>query len=148
MNLSPHFNLEEFVCSETAARHGIDNTPGEKEIANLRRLVETLEQVRDLLGKPIVVSSGFRCLAVNSLVGSKPTSQHVLGCAADIKVPGMTPDQVVRSIIVSNIEFDQCIKEFASTGGGWTHISVPNTSDTKARKMALVIDQQGTRIFA
>ena len=81
---------------------------------------------------------------MNDAIGSKDTSQHRLGCAADIRVPGMTPDQVVRKIIASGINFDQVIREFDA----WTHISVPNTESTPARKQALIIDKAGTRLFA
>ena len=95
-------------------------------------------------GKPIMISSGFRNKQVNDSVGSKDTSQHRIGCAADFKVPGMTPDEVVRKIIASGIGYDQVISEF----GRWTHISVPNNPTDKARRQALIIDKQGTRVYA
>ena len=99
--------------------------------------------------RPIMINSAFRSKAVNDAVGSKDTSQHRLGCAADFKVPGMTPDQVVRKIIASGIEYDQILREFSDPikGGGWTHISIPNTIDTAPRKQALIIDGFGTRQF-
>jgi hypothetical protein len=81
---------------------------------------------------------------VNDSVGSKDSSQHRIGCAADIRVPGMTPKQVVEAIIASDIGYDQIIEEFSS----WTHLSVPNTIETKPRKQALIIDKAGTRIFS
>ena len=149
IHLTPNFTLAELTHSETADRLGIDNTPGAAETENLARLADLLEQVRALLRKPVIVSSGFRSLPVNRAIGSKDTSQHTKGCAADIKVPGMTPDQVVRAILASGITFDQCIREFAKpNGSGWTHISVPNTTSTPPRRMALIIDEQGTRAFA
>jgi hypothetical protein len=80
---------------------------------------------------------------VNDSVGSRDTSQHRIGCAADIRVPGMTPKQVVEACIEANIGYDQIIEEF----GSWTHISVPNTAATAPRRQALVIDRQGTRPF-
>jgi hypothetical protein len=143
MQVTPHFSLEELTASETAARHGWDNTPGPTELANLKRLADLLEQVRALLGKPVLVNSAYRSKRVNDAVGSKDTSQHRIGCAADIRVPGMTPDQVVRKIIASGINFDQVIREFDA----WTHISVPNTESTPARKQALIIDRNGARKF-
>ena len=91
-----------------------------------------------------MVNSGFRSLQVNAAVGSKPTSQHCLGCAADIRVPGMTPDEVVRAIRESDIQYDQLIREFDS----WTHISVPNTIKDTSRNQALIIDKAGTRAYA
>lgn len=104
-----------------------------------------MEQVKVVLGgKPIIVNSAFRCKLVNDAVGSKDSSQHRIGCAADIRVPGMTPDQVVKAVIASGLHFDQIIREFDR----WTHISVPNTPDTAARRQALIIDKAGTRPYA
>ena len=142
MILTPHFTLEEL----TATQHRtLDNTPNSSEINNLRRLAEMLEEVKTLLdGKPIMINSGFRSKAVNDAVGSKDSSQHRVGCAADIRVPGLTPDQVVKAIIGSPIAFDQIIREFDS----WTHISVPNNPSGTPRKQALIIDKQGTRVYS
>jgi zinc D-Ala-D-Ala carboxypeptidase len=148
-HLTPNFTLAELTHSETAERLGLDNQPDAGQLANLTRLADMLEQVRALLRKPIIVTSALRTLPVNRVIGSKDTSQHTKGCAADIKVPGMTPDQVVRAIVASGLSFDQVIREFAKpNGSGWTHLSIPNTTDTSPRRMALIIDDQGTRAFA
>lgn len=145
MNLTPHFTLEELTASETAERNGWDNSPNDTELANLTRLADFLEQVKVVLdGKPIMISSGLRTKKVNDAVGSKDSSQHRTGCACDFRVPGMTPDEVVRKIMASGISFDQVIREFDR----WTHISIPNTDDTSPRKQALIIDKAGTRPFA
>lgn len=145
MHLTPHFTLDELTASETAARNGWDNTPNDQELANLVRLADFLEQVKVVLGgKPIMVNSAFRSKKVNDAVGSRDTSQHRLGCAADFKVPGMTPDEVVRKIVASGIGYDQVIREFDR----WTHISVPNSENTSPRKQALIIDKAGARQFA
>ena len=142
MNLSEHFTLEELTAT---SHRQFDNTPNATEIANLTRLAATLEQVKTLLGgKPVMINSGFRSKQVNDSVGSKDTSQHRIGCAADIRVPGMTPNEVVKAIIASDIGYDQLIREFDS----WTHISVPNTLSTAPRKQALIIDKAGTRIYS
>jgi zinc D-Ala-D-Ala carboxypeptidase len=143
MNLSPNFTLDELTASQTAARKGLDNTPNATEVANLVRVAALLEEVRALLKKPILVNSGFRSKQVNDAVGSRDTSQHRIGCAADIRVPGMTPREVVEACIAANIGYDQIIEEF----GSWTHISVPNTASTAPRRQALTIDRQGTRPF-
>jgi uncharacterized protein YcbK (DUF882 family) len=143
MNLSPNFTLQELTVSEIAARRGLDNTPNAIEVANLVRVAELLEQVRALLGKPILVNSAFRSKQVNDAVGSRDTSQHRLGCAADIRVPGLTPKQVVQACIDANLPFDQVIEEF----GSWTHISVPNTQEQQPRRQALIIDKSGTRPY-
>jgi len=76
-------------------------------------------------------------------VGSEDTSQHRLGCAADIRVPGMTPNRVVQACIDGGIPFDQIIEEFSS----WTHIGVPNTKEQQPRRQALIIDRNGTRPY-
>jgi putative chitinase len=142
MNLTDHFTLEELTHTD---HRTLDNTPNETEQANIQRLAEFLEAVKTLLGgKPIMVNSAFRSKAVNDAVGSKDTSQHRIGCAADIRVPGMTPDQVVRAIIASDLGFDQVIREFDR----WTHVSIPNTPEAKPRKQKLIIDKAGTRAFA
>lgn len=143
MNLSEHFTLDELTVSENADRLGLDNIPTNEALLNLRRLAMLLEQVRNVLGKPIKINSAYRSPAVNRAAGGKETSQHCLGCAADIRVNGMTPDQVVRAIIAAKLPFDQVIREFDR----WTHISIPNTADGKRRNMALIIDKKGTRPF-
>jgi len=140
--LSPHFSLEELTVTD---HREFTNEPNDLEKNNLKRLAELLEQVKRLLGdKPIMVNSAFRSKQVNDAVGSKDTSQHRIGCAADIRVPGMTPNEVVKAVIASNIPYDQIIREFDR----WTHISVPNEPNGKPRRQALIIDKQGTRIYS
>jgi hypothetical protein len=140
--LSVHFTLEELTHTD---HREFDNTPNSQETANLIRLAGLLEDVKLLLGnKPIMVNSAFRSKQVNDAVGSKDTSQHRIGCAADIRVPNMTPDEVVRAVIASDLPFDQIIREFDR----WTHISVPSNPSDKARRQALIIDKNGTRPFA
>jgi len=139
--MTEHFTLEELTHTD---HRTLDNTPNETELANIQRLAEFLEELKTVLGgKPIMVNSAFRSKAVNDAVGSKDTSQHRIGCAADIRVPAMTPDQVVRAVIASGIGYDQVIREFDR----WTHISIPNQEDGTPRKQALIIDKQGTRLF-
>jgi len=142
MNLSNHFTLEELTHTD---HREFSNEPNESETENLKRLAAFLEQVKTVLGgKPIMVNSAFRSKEVNDAVGSKDTSQHRIGCAADIRVPGMTPDEVVKAVIASGLDYDQIIREFDR----WTHISVPNKKDTPARKQALIIDKTGTRAYS
>jgi len=138
MNLTEHFTLEELTAT---SHRQFDNTPNDAEMANLVLLAEFLEQVKAALdGKPVMINSAFRSKQVNDSVGSKDTSQHRTGCAADFKVPGMTPDAVVRAIIAAGLSYDQIIREFDA----WTHISISD----KPRRQALIIDRQGTRPFA
>jgi len=146
VKLTEHFSLEELTHTD---HREYDNTPNDAELENLKRLAEFLEEVKQTLGgRPIMVNSAFRSKQVNDAVGSKDSSQHRIGCAVDIRVPELTPDQVVRAVIASSLAYDQVIREFASpTGGGWTHLSIPNTPEMKPRKQALIIDKQGTRPF-
>ena len=142
IRISEHFTLEELIASDIAKKHSIDNTPSESVITNLNRLAVLLENVRTLIKKPIRINSAYRSPEVNALLGSKPTSQHCVGCAADIRVDGMTPDEIVRIIKDSSIVFDQLIREFDS----WVHISIPNEGKI-ARKNVLIIDRDGTRTY-
>jgi len=142
MNLSPNFTLEELTHTD---HRELSNEPNESETANLKRLADFLEQVKTVLGgKPIMVNSAFRSKAVNDAVGSKDSSQHRMACAADIRVPGMTPDEVVRALIAAGIGYDQIIREFDR----WTHISITNQVGQIPRRQALIIDKAGTRLFA
>ena len=139
--MTPHFTLAELTVTD---HRTLDNTPDPIALANLQRLAEFLERVREVLGgKPVMVNSAFRSKAVNDAVGSSDRSQHRLGCAADIRVPGMSPDAVVKAVMASGLAYDQLIKEFDS----WTHISIPNAPDAYARKMVFIIDKTGTRLF-
>ena len=141
MNLTENFLLEELTHTD---HREFDNTPNDVELSNLTRLAEFLEQVRTLLGKPIFINSAFRSKLVNDAVGSKDTSQHRIGCAADLRVVGMTPNEVVKAIIASDLNFDQIIREFDR----WTHISIPNSIHNLPRKQALIIDKKGTRLYS
>ena len=142
MNLTEHFTLEELTTTD---HREFNNEPNPNETANLVRLANLLEQVKAAIGgKPVMVNSAFRSKQVNDAVGSKDTSQHRIGCAADIRVPGMTPDQVVKAVIAAKLPFDQLIREFDR----WTHISIPNDPKGKARGQTLIIDKAGTRPYA
>lgn len=122
MQLSEHFTLDEFTVSQTAARANIPNIPTESDIACMKGLcINVLEPIRIYTGKPIILSSGFRSQAVNSLVGGSKTSAHLFGCAADINSPGMAAIDLAKLIIKLNLPFDQLIVEF----GQWVHVGVP-----------------------
>jgi len=150
VKLSPHFTLKEFIKSDTAERLGIDNTPNQDIVDNLKILAKGLEDVRQLLDKPIYISSGYRSLELNNLLKSKPTSQHCQGLAADFRADGYgTPDDIVYSIVNSSINYDQLIMEFVKPDvpySGWVHISFCKNSND-ARKQALMIDSNGVTIY-
>jgi len=137
MNLSSHFTLAELTITD---HRQFDNTPTQIEISNLQRLAQFLEIVKATLsGKPVIITSGYRSKAVNDAVGSKDTSHHRLGLAADFRVPGMTPDAVVKVLL--KLPYQQIIREFDA----WTHISIPQTG--VPRKQALIIDKLGVRPY-
>ena len=139
--LTPHFTLEELTYTD---HRQYDNTPNEQELENLKRLAEFLEEVKAALGgKPVMVNSAFRSKQVNDAVGSKDTSQHRIGCAVDIRVPQLTPDEVVKTIVAAGLPYDQLIREFDR----WTHISIPNRPNMDPRRQVLIIDKQGTRLY-
>lgn len=154
-NLTPNFTLEELTHTD---HRELDNTPTTSEkcvidgkdvivnaYENLPRLANFLEQVKVILGgKPIMVNSAFRSEAVNTAVGSKNTSDHRRGCAADIRVPGMTPDEVTKAIIASDLPYQQVIREFDR----WTHVAITTNESDVPKKSKLIIDKQGTRAYA
>jgi len=140
--LTEHFSLEELTVTD---HREFDNTPSAFERANLVRLAGLLERVKTALGGvPVMVNSAYRSKKVNDAVGSKDTSQHRLGCAADIRVPSLTPDQVVKAIMAAKLPYDQLIRELDR----WTHISIPNTLNGAPRGQVLIIDKAGTRPYA
>jgi len=142
MNLTQHFTLEELTHTD---HREFDNTPNETELENLKRLAAFLEEVKSVLGgRPVMVNSAFRSKQVNDAVGSRDSSQHRIGCAVDIRIPELTPDQVVQAIKASDLPYDQLIREFDR----WTHISIPNIAGGEPRKQVLIIDKQGTRNYA
>ena len=144
MKLTKNFSLEELTASGTATRLKINNTPNDTQLQNLRRLAELLQQVRDHFNAPVFINSGFRNKALNDACGSSDKSQHLLGCAADIRISGISPRQGVHAIIKSGIPFDQIICEFDS----WIHISVSNDPQDPPRQNAVTIDKTGVRMFA
>lgn len=119
MELSQHFTLKELTHSNTAIRKGIDNTPSQEVINNLKELcVNVLEPLRQKLGKPLRVTSGYRSPKLNRLIGGAKKSQHIEGKAADIQVDGMSTEELFQ-LAIATVPFDQAIQEFDS----WLHIS-------------------------
>ena len=142
---SPNFSMDELTHSDTAARHGIDNTPNDNEKENLYKLAMEMEDVRELLNnKPIFISSGYRCLALNELLGSKKTSSHIKGLAVDFTCRQFgTPNEIVFALINSDIPYDQVILEF----NRWVHLSFCEDEKTP-RRQALVINKEGAMIYS
>jgi len=140
MNLSANFNLKEMTKSDTATRLGLDNTPGEVEIENLRLLCEkVLQPVRDHFGKSVTVNSGFRSPESNAAVNGSKTSDHCKGQAADIEIPGV-PNAELAQWIMDNCDYTQLILEFYTQGipdSGWVHVSY-NPNNLKNQELTAV----------
>ena len=136
--LTPHFRLSEFTRSATAQARGIDNTPTEEIVSNLRHLCENvLEPLRQHFGQPVVISSGYRCPTLNRAVGGAKTSQHMTGEAADIRVPDNATGMKWFAWMMEHLEFDQLIKERATRASPtfWIHVSLK--ADGKQRQHVL-----------
>ena len=148
MNLTTNFSLAEMVKSETALRHDMDNTPGEAEIENLKRLAEkVLQPVRDHYGKGVKVNSGYRHPEVNAKVGGSKTSDHCKGQAADIEIPGV-PNAELAKWIAENLDFTQVILEFYTQGipdSGWVHVSYDPANLKKQTLTA--VKQNGKTVY-
>lgn len=125
IQLSPHFKLSEFVKSSTASARGIDNTPDEKQIANLKRLCqEVLEPLRQHFGVPITIGSGFRCPKLNAAVGGVKNSNHLTGCAADLHLPNNEVGREWFRWLMDNTHFDELIWETSDRKRYWIHIAL------------------------
>ena len=147
--LTPHFSLSEFTRSQVAARKGIDNSPDDYAWRNLIRLAQSLENVRERLGgKPIRISSGYRCPELNAAIGGSKTSAHQKGLAADFEVPGLTNKEVFLRLY-RKASYDQLIGEYLSAddgSAGWIHLGIaPGGS---LRDEAWVILADGRRLYA
>jgi zinc D-Ala-D-Ala carboxypeptidase len=139
--LSTHFSLEELIATQ---HRGIDNTPPADVVTRLARTAQGLEAVRTRLGVPVIISSGYRCPALNHAVGGQPSSQHLVGEAADFIAPQFGPPATVVSALVDcrDVDFDQLIEEHGA-GVSWVHVSF--VSDRAPRRQVLMIDASGTR---
>ena len=126
--MSKNFSYDEMVYSATAERLKLNNTPNEKEVAELQKLVtEILQPIRDKWGYPIIVTSGFRSEAVNKAVGGVKNSQHRLGQAADLKIGSKAQNKALFNFILDmvnkgEIKVGQLIDEY---GYSWIHVSLP-----------------------
>lgn len=140
MQLTNNFSLKELTVSETATRKGLDNTPNETVIANLKLLAENiLQPIREHYGKSVKVNSGYRSPEVNASVGGSKTSDHCKGQAADIEINGIANGDLAK-YIVDNFKFTQVILEFYTQGvpdSGWVHVSYDHT-DLKCQALTAV----------
>jgi zinc D-Ala-D-Ala carboxypeptidase len=134
MKLSKNFTLNELTKSQEATRLGIDNTPDEEYILNLKLLCENiLQPIRDFYGMPLSVSSGYRSPELCEAIGSSRTSQHTRGQAADFEIFGVA-NKNLADFVVKNLDYDQCILEFWNENepnSGWVHCSYNSSGNRK-----------------
>lgn len=146
--LSKNFSLAELTYSSTAVNKGIDNTPSADIIANMQILVDNvLQPLREQLGKPLKINSGYRSPAVNTAVGGSATSDHCKGQAADIEIAGMANGDLAE-YIKDNFKFTQLILEFYTQGlpnSGWVHVSY-NPDNLKCQVLTAV-KQNGKTVY-
>ena len=141
MELTKNFSLEEMLRSDTAKRCGITNKPKAEEetevVENLKALcVEVLQPLRDFLGKPVVISSGYRCRELNEKVGGVSNSQHLTGEAADIRVKDRHELIEIMRFIMDETVFDQLIREKSATGE-WVHVSYKRNGNNRQQVFKL-----------
>lgn len=140
--MTPHFSLEEFTASDTAARLGIDNSLPDELRDNAMKTLQMMERIRLHINAPISITSGYRCEALNRAIGSKPGSDHTLAFAVDFKASRAgTPAQIAKSLalVFDMLNIGQLILEF----GSWVHVS--SCYPTKAINRIITIDKNGTR---
>ena len=147
MKLSANFSVGELTRSQTATRKGIDNSPNDEQLANLRALCENvLQPIRDHFGKPVRISSGLRVPELNTAIGGSTTSDHCKGMAADIEIPGVDNKELAEWI-GENLEFRQLILEYydGTPDSGWVHVSY-NHDDNK-QQVLTATKQNGKTVY-
>lgn len=143
--LTPNFTLSELTVSQTAARRGLNNTPGPVQTSNLKLLcVNALQPLRDKLGRPVIVTSGYRSPAVNTAIGGARNSAHMSGLAADIHVPGMSFAELMKRIHTMGLPVDQVIDEF----GSWVHVAVAPKGQIPRREYLIARYQNGRTVYS
>lgn len=135
--MSEHFTLEEMYSSATAKKYNIDNTPSAAIQKNLMALVtEILEPLRNAYGKPIIITSGYRCPKLNTKVNGSKTSAHMSGFAADTKAKDMKEYQEFVLKWIKDKKFDQCIIEYPKKGiASWIHLGLKNTKGEQRKQI-------------
>ena len=136
MQLTEHFTLEEFTRSTTGERNNINNSVPDDLMPNIQLTAIKLELVRKALGKPIIITSGYRCPALNARVGGASTSAHTKGLAVDFHCAYGTPKAICQRLIDAGVQFDKLIQEHNQ----WVHIGF---SPSNNRQIVLTAVKQG-----
>jgi zinc D-Ala-D-Ala carboxypeptidase len=148
MKLTENFSLEELTKSQTAVRKGIDNTPGPEHQENLKSLCEMiLQPIRDHFSRVVTISSGYRSPELCTAIGSKITSQHAKGQAADFEIFGVS-NKELADYIDQNLDYDQLILEYwneSDPNSGWVHCSYTDGNNRKQYLKAYKDEQNKTK---
>lgn len=135
-----YFSLSEFLNSATAKRLHIDNTPSFEVVDNLNKLADYLDNIREKVGKPILISSGFRCPVLNKAVGGVSNSQHQKGLAADLICADM---ESLEKVLRETGGFDQLIKEYRKCSKSfWYHVSVAPRNDKPRQQIIMNLEKK------
>lgn len=123
MNLTPHFTLEELACTTKKELKALNIQEAKKIIGRMYQLAGFAERVREIIGRPLIINSGYRCVKLNNAVGGSLSSQHLYAEALDIRVSGKTSAEIFQMIASSDLKYDQLILE-RSGNAQWVHVSI------------------------
>lgn len=123
MLLTPHFTLEELCFTSYKSYKDLNLKEAQKQMGRMYQLAGFAERVREIIGKPLIITSGFRCVKLNNAVKGAACSQHLYAEAIDFKVTGMTPLQIICELMTSDLKFQQLIAEHSGSSA-WTHIGI------------------------
>lgn len=138
--MAMYFTIQELTHSQMATRYGLDNTPPESVVANLDRLMDTLDHVRESIRARVIVTSGYRSPRVNRLIGGSATSAHMDGRAADIIAPRFgTPFELARFLRnLPSLHYDQLIYE-----GDWVHLGIARAGEVPRQEVLTAVFEGG-----
>ncbi len=124
MNLTPHFTIEELAGTSVEKYKELNLLKAQEQIGKMYMLAGFAERVREIVGKPLIITSGYRCPELNKAIGGALTSQHIFCEAIDFVVKGLRPEDVFNRIVTSDLKYNQIIIERNSKGSQWVHVSI------------------------
>lgn len=124
MNLTPHFTIEELTDTSVEKYKKLNLLKAQEQMGKMYMLAGFAERVREIVGKPLIITSGYRCPELNKAIGGAITSQHIFCEAIDFVVKGLRPEDVFNRIVTSDLKYNQIIIERNTKGSQWVHISI------------------------
>lgn len=124
MNLTPHFTIEELAGTSVEKYKKLNLLKAQEQMGKMYMLAGFAERVREIVGKPLIITSGYRCPELNKAIGGAITSQHIFCEAIDFVVKGLRPEDVFNRIVTSDLKYNQIIIERNTKGSQWVHISI------------------------